>query len=161
MENLKRDIESQLRKAYFDLIEERVNSTPPDYDWLVKLYSEIVKKITVFLKINSPIRVKIEDNMDVELFSQMIKNNAFNSTDMIQLVKYTFDTLMLLGSPGRDNDIIEMKTNILDLIKKPDSTFGEVVSLYLKNAHIGIDNYHRDFENSIKNYDIIKDLKDL
>ena len=75
MENLKRDVELQIRKAYFDLIEEHVNSTPPDYDWLIKLYSEIVNKMTIFLKRDSPLRLKIINTMDIELFSQMIRNN--------------------------------------------------------------------------------------
>ena len=159
MENLKREVEAQLKKAFFDLLEERINSTPPDYDWLINLYSEIVKKMTVFLKQESQLCINIKENMDVELFAQMIRNNAFDSSDMVKLVTYTFDTIMVLGSPARDNETCNMKNEVINLMKEPNPTFGSVVSAYLKYTHICIDNYHTDFENSIKKYDIIKDLK--
>ena len=103
----------------------------------------------------------IKENMDIQLFSQMIRNNAFDSIDMFTLVNYTFDTIIMLGSPGRDTETNNMRNDVINLMQQPNPTFGSVVSCYLKNAHISIDNYHTDFENSIKNYDKILDLKNL
>jgi len=161
MENLKKDIEIQIKRAYFDLIEEHVNSNPPDFDWIIKLYSEIVGRMTVFLKRDSTLRQKIISDMDIELFSQIVKNDAFNSKDMKGLVEYTFSTMVMLGSPARDKETNDMKNQVLELANNSKTTFGEIVSLYLKNTHICLDNYHIDFENAIKNDIKLEYLKNL
>ena len=117
--------------------------------------------MTVFLKRDSTLRQKIISDMDIELFSQIVKNDAFNSKDMKGLVEYTFSTMVMLGSPARDKETNDMKNQVLELANNSKTTFGEIVSLYLKNTHICLDNYHVDFENAIKNDIKLEYLKNL
>ena len=41
LEKMKEQWKVMARKAFFDLLKERVESNPPDYDWITKLYTEI------------------------------------------------------------------------------------------------------------------------
>ena len=42
--------------------------------------------------------------MDTDLFSQMIRNDAFKTNDLHKLMSYTFTKCKELGSPARDNE---------------------------------------------------------
>ena len=70
-EQLHKQIEDTYRQVWCDLLHDRVKQTPPDFEWIVRLYKEIRYKLTYFLKQGSSVRVEIEEGMDVELFDQM------------------------------------------------------------------------------------------
>jgi len=48
MKNIENQIKSTYHKAFFDLLEERVRSEPPDYEWIVRLYKEVRDKLMLF-----------------------------------------------------------------------------------------------------------------
>jgi hypothetical protein len=91
-----------IKKAYFDLVEEKLSTEPLDYAWVVQLYDEIKFKLIGILKPDSELRNDIEDRMDTELFEQMIRHRAFDYRDLRQLVNYTFDKILSLCAPVRD-----------------------------------------------------------
>ena len=66
-----------MKRAFFDLLEQKVASDPPDYEWLTRLYTEIRDKLTRLLKPTSKTRKHIEENMDPDFFHQLISNNVF------------------------------------------------------------------------------------
>ena len=47
---MEQQIENAMKKAFYDLIEEKTNQNPPDYDWLVRLYAEIKERLLYYLK---------------------------------------------------------------------------------------------------------------
>ena len=143
LDGLKNKIITQYKKSFYDLIEEKTCSDTPDYDWLVELYSEIREKLIYFLKKDSPLRKEIEESFDVELFSQMIKNNAFKANDLYNLINYTFEKFLQLGSPARDKDVKKMRDDLF-LLMKNNATFGKIVSNYLKYTHICLENFYED-----------------
>ena len=147
IKKLNNKIEIQMKKAFYNLLIEKTSSENPDFDWLVKLYSEIRDGLTKILKQGSYLRNEIEESLDVELFNQMIRNNAFKGEDMIKLINYTFEKLLQLGSAARDNKIKERRDEILDVIYKDRGTFGEIVGIYLKNAHLSLEELHFDLAN--------------
>ena len=68
--------------------------------------------------------------MDVELFDQMIRNNAFSGVDFYNLIEYVSgDLIKKLGSPARDNLADLKKQEILDIMKN-GGAFSDIV-LYL------------------------------
>ena len=75
---LTEQVKETYKRAFFDLLEQKVAADPPDYEWLVRLYTEVRDKLTKILKTGSALRVEIEEAMDIELFDQMIRNKAFN-----------------------------------------------------------------------------------
>jgi len=143
LDGLKNKIITQYKKSFYDLIEEKTCSNTPDYDWLVELYSEIREKLIYFLKKDSPLRKEIEESFDVELFSQMIKNNAFKANDLYNLINYTFEKFLQLGSPARDKNVKKMRDDLFSLMKD-NATFGKIVSNYLKYTHMCLENFYED-----------------
>ena len=137
-QQLRKQIEDTYKQVWCDLLHDKVKQTPPDYDWIVKLYKEIRWKLIFFLKQGSPFRVEIEEGMDVELFDQMIRHGAFQGPEFVALVEFVFDKCLKLGSPARDNDVKEFKQEVMTALQNK-ATFAELVPLFFKNANTAAD----------------------
>ena len=101
------------------------------------------------LKTTSPLRKEIEECMDVELFDQMIRNNAFSGEDFYKLINYVFGLIKKLGSPARDKNVDKKKQEILDVMMN-GGTFADIVPIFIKNANDTIDLIYIDIKNLIK-----------
>ena len=148
--NLKKQLKESYQKAFLDLLQQKVGENPPDYDWIVKLYKEIRKKLIFFLKKGSAYRISIEEGLDVTIFEQMLRNNAFKGIEFYNLVDFIFEKCLEMGSPARDNEVKKLKKEIIDLMKN-NGTFAELVPLFIKNANISIDWIHDDMRDLKKN----------
>ena len=84
--------------------------------------------------------------MDLELFEQMIKNNAFSMDDFHKVIKYVFSKYKQLQSPGRDEETDQRLDDISKLINS-GATFGSVVPLFIRNANYCLDLIYKDIEN--------------
>lgn len=151
MERIQKQIKDTYHKAFFDLLEQKVNENPPDYDWISKLYLEIRNKLTKLLKSSSPLRKEIEDSMDPIIFNQMMRNNAFNGIDLFNLISFVFDKIKQLGSPARDQNTDDKKNEIFHLMKN-NGTFAQIVPLFIKNSNICIDLIYEDMQNLSKKF---------
>ena len=143
---LREQIQNTYKEVWVALLNDKVKQNPPDYEWIVRLYNEIRYKLTYFLKLNSAMRNSIEEALDVELFDQMIRNGAFQGPEFYNLVNYIFDTTLKLGSPGRDNDVKNLRNEVLTALSNK-ATFAELVPLFFKNANIAVDWVHEDLFN--------------
>ncbi len=149
-EKLNNQIKENFQKAFYNLLEIKVNESPPDYEWITRLFEEIKDRLVFFIKKDSSIRKDIEDRLDTELFDQMIRNNAFSGEDFYRLINYVFDLCLQLGSPARDKETNEKKNEVLTLMTN-GGTFAQIVPLFIKNYNQCIDKIYEDFENLIKN----------
>ena len=145
-DKINNQIKDNFNKAFYDLLEIKVRAEPPDYDWIVRLFQEIKDRLIFFLKKGSPFRNDIEEKLDVELFDQMIRNNAFNGTDFYNLINYVFDLCLKLGSPARDQETENKQNEVLQLMQN-NGTFAQIVPLFIKNVNYCIDNIFKDFRN--------------
>jgi len=136
--SLREQIENAYKETWSSLLHDKVKENPPDFDWIVRLYNEIKYKLTYFLKKNSPMRKSIEEALDSELFEQMIRHGAFKGPEFYNLVNYIFDISLKLGSPARDNDVKNLRNEILTALSN-NATFAELVPLFFTNANIVID----------------------
>ena len=141
--SLREQIENAYKETWSALLHDKVKENLPDFDWIVRLYNEIKYKLTYFLKKNSPMRNSIEESLDSELFEQMIRNGAFQGPEFYNLVNYIFDTTLKLGSPARDNDVKNLRNEILTALSNK-ATFAELVPLFFKNTNTVIDWVHKD-----------------
>jgi len=141
--SIRNQIEETYKEVWCTLLHDKVKQNPPDFEWIVKLYKEIKHKLTYFLKQNSSMRKSIEESLDTELFEQMIRNGAFQGPEFYNLVNYIFDTTLKLGSPARDNDVKNLRNEILTALSNK-ATFAELVPLFFKNANTVIDWVHKD-----------------
>ncbi len=143
--NLNEQMNTQFKKAFFDLLEQKVRQEPPDYDWITRLYEEIKTRLASILKPGSAVRNEIENSMDVELFRQMIENKAFGGTELYNLINLVFEWCKKLGSPARDNEVDKKKFQILGLMRN-NGTFAQIVPMFIKNANDCIDDIYKDLQ---------------
>jgi len=149
IDKLNKQIEDNFKKAFFDLLKQKVAENPPDYDWITKLYTEIQVKLKKLLKPTNPLYKEIEEHMDIQLFDQMIRNNAFNGVDFYNLINYVFELIKKLGSPARDNLANSKKEEILNIMKN-GGKFSDIVPIFIKNANECIDFIYTDIQKLLK-----------
>jgi len=133
-------IEKNMKQAFYDLIDQNTNSENPDFDWIVNLYVEIKEKLMHYLKKDSDTYKSVDESFDVEIFSQMIRNDVFSQESMIKLVDNTFYWIKYLGAPYRDNDIDSSKKKVLE------SPLNKIISVFLKEVHQCLTFYDEDME---------------
>ena len=141
IEKISLQIKEQMQKSFFDLIDQIVNSNTPDYDWIKKLYIEIRYRLSKYLKKDSKKLKKLEEDFDIDFFYQLIINDVFDFNSMIKLIENTFFWIKNLQAPIRDKSTEESKIKILN--SEPQ----KMISTFLKEVHICIDNIDKDIEN--------------
>ena len=159
MEKIEEQIKNTYEKAFLDLLEEKVKQEPPDYDWITKLYAEIKDKLTKLLKKTSSLYKEMDESLDVKLFDQMIRNNAFNGVDFYNLILYVFEKIKQLGSPQRDIVCDEKRDEIFELMKN-NATFSQIVPIFIKNSNFCIDKIYEDMHHFL-NHPISKNMPTL
>ena len=88
---LTKQVKETYKRAFFDLLEEKVGASPPDYEWLTRLYGEIRSKLIALLREGSQLRVEIEESMDCDFFKQLISHNVFSPENFYALIRYVFE----------------------------------------------------------------------
>lgn len=147
MSIIQEQIKNNMRKAFFDIIDETVNSDKPDYDWIVKLYTELRDRLLAFLRKDGKIYKQLEESFDIPLFKQMIENDVFEMESMVKLVNNMFYWIVKLQAPVRDTETSEAKSRIFK------SEPSKMISTFLKEVHICIDKMEDDmleYQKSIK-----------
>lgn len=147
VERLNKQVEDTMKKALFDLLEQKVASNPPDYEWLTRLYTEIRDKLTRLLKPTSKTRKHIEEQMDPNFFHQLISNNVFEPKSFYALICFVFEQIRLMCSPGRDKETDEKLQELLDHFNSGNAIFATMVPMFIKNANYCIDNIYLDIQN--------------
>ena len=61
MNVLENQIKEMYEKAFYDIIDETVNSDSPDYKWIITLYGEIKERLIKFIKKDSKVYKRIDD----------------------------------------------------------------------------------------------------
>lgn len=140
---MEKQIETTMKQAFYDLIEQNTNSENPDYDWMVRLYSEIKSTLLYYLKKDSKTYQEIDASFDVELFDQMIRADVFSSESMIKLVENTFYWIKTLGAPVRDKDVDKAKERVLQ------SPLNKIISVFLRETHDCLSFYDQDMKSFI------------
>lgn len=139
MQPIEDQIKNNMKQAFFDLIDENINSKTPDYEWVIKLYQEIKFRLLSFLhNKKGNIYKQLDTEFDVDLFRQMIENDVFNQESMIKLINNTFEWILKLEAPIRDSDTIKAKDRVLNSAPK------KIISTYLKEVHYCIQQIEED-----------------
>ena len=144
LKQIEQQIHDNYHKAFFDLIDETINSSKPDYDWIVKLYEEIKTRLLIYIKKDSKTYKSIQESFDSKLFEQMITNDVFDALSMIKLVDNTFHWIKSLQAPFRDELSDIAKKNVLSA--EPT----KIVSTFLKEVYKLLDYLDEDMEKLFK-----------
>jgi hypothetical protein len=140
---MEKQIKETYYKAFLNLLEEKTAASPPDYEWITRLYIEIKQRLKNLLKSNHPLALEMDEKLDSQLFKQMIENNAFSGTDFYNLICYVFELCLKLGSPARDEEVQRKKEIILKQMQA-GGTFAKIVPLFILYANESIDLIYED-----------------
>ena len=143
---LTKQVKETYKRAFFDLLEEKVGASPPDYEWLTRLYGEIRSKLIALLREGSQLRNEIEETMDCDFFNQLISNNVFSPENFYATIRYVFAKCKQLGSPGRDAETDAKLQEIVDFVDSGEATFATLVPLFIKNANECLDTIYEDVQ---------------
>lgn len=128
-EKIQEQIKNSFRKAFFDLIDQNINSNNPDYEWICKLYLEIKQKLLSFTRKDSKTYKLIDEQFDTVIFEQMIKNDVFDFVSLTNLINNTFDWIKKLQAPIRDEFLEQSRKKVL--LSDPK----HIVSNYICETH--------------------------
>lgn len=143
MEQIEKQIRENYHKAFYDLIEENINSEKPDLDWIIRLYEEIKDRLLSFIKKNQKVRQQIIDDFDIDFFKHLITNDVFDFQSMTKLINSTFDWILKLEAPSRDESTNEKRKLVLN------SDPRKIVPIFIKEVHICLDQIDEDLQKLI------------
>lgn len=138
MSALEKQISDMYNKAFYDIIDETINSEKPDYNWIVNLYSEIKSRLLKYIKKDSKTYKQIDEQFDIILFRQTIENNVFDMDSLLRLVNTTYYWIKMLQAPIRDESTEQSKNSILTA--KPE----KMVSTYIREVNKCLDYLDED-----------------
>lgn len=147
MENLEKQIKEQYHKAFYDLIEERSKDikNPENREWIVRLYAELRKRLGQLVPNRADIHKELVENLDIELFNQMLEYEIFNSQDMRNLINYTFSFIKKFEAPYMDEDTNKDLASLYELMKTENLSV--VIAQFLKIIHTKLDMIEKDINN--------------
>ena len=121
------------KKAFWDIFTEEIEQN--DYSRLFIILDEIKNRLKSFIPNRHDIHIELDKNIDISLYKQMIENNAFESSDFINLLEFLISQLKQYIAPIHDNDINEwvhkLYENIEDNYSKTLPSFFEKYYTYL------------------------------
>ena len=144
-ERIEQQIKEQFQKAFYDTIKESVLSGKHEH--IVRLYAEIRDRIAEKVKPTGRAHARILEDFDVELFQQMVTNNAFDGDSLLRLVNTTFKWIHDLQMPARDSATESAKQRVL----QAGTTMAEIVPVYVKEVHGCLDTMEQDFKEFYEN----------
>lgn len=148
-DSIQTQIENVAKTAFRDVIRERMERVPPDYEMLSRLYREIRDRLMHITPNRPDIQKRIYESMDDEIFIRSIQNDAFSPSDMNRLVSYCFERILEYEAPSRNQSTIETKNHIINQINKPVFKFSEIVPEFVLEFHTKMDELEDDIK-SIK-----------
>ena len=125
---------SNLKRAFWDKFDKYLRKFPPNYSMIPDLLNDIRDMLKDLVKNNLTFKKELNNNLDVRLYAQMIKNNAFDVQHINKLSDYIISKIQQLCRPCDDEDIklwkkkiktdlknyhkIDLPTFLVDLFKK-------------------------------------------
>lgn len=144
MQALEEQIRQQMRQAFFDVLEQKLAHEPPDYEWVIKLYEEIRERIASLTPNRQDFQAELREQMDHELFAQMLRNNAYEPTQLHNLVHFVFGRIEFLEAPARNQSTRAILASLDQELQKPGCKFSTFVPLFLRHAHTKLDEIEQD-----------------
>ncbi len=149
MERIQKQIKEQFHKAFYDSIAEAVSTIPPNIEYIVRLYTEIIDRLTSMVKKDGPTFQQIHNEFDVDFFEQLLSHNVFDRNSLLGLVNTTYKWIKDLQTPARDSQTAESKQRVLNA----GTTMAEVVPIYIKEVNQCLDVLEKDFKEFFENLD--------
>lgn len=144
---MEQQIKEQFHKAFYDVVKDSVRNG--NHEHIVQLYAEIADRIAAKVKPTGRTHQRIREDFDVDLFRQMLVNNAFDGQSLLRLVNTTFKWIRDLQMPIRDSATAEAKQRVM----QSGTTMEDVVPVYIKEVHGCLNTLDQDLKEFYENRD--------
>jgi hypothetical protein len=135
-EDIQARLKVQMRRAFFDSIEHRMEKQPVQaIEWLVSLHGEVRD---IFCAIIPSKAAEVKERLDTELFAQQMRAGTYGSEQMGPLIEYTWTLLRTACAPDMDEAVQKAYTEVAGALV-PGAQFSQVVPLYLRLVHTQLD----------------------
>jgi hypothetical protein len=145
-DKLKKQVELNMKRAFFDSIEQALSTSPPDHEWITRLYAEMRDKLCALTPRRTDLHKRIHEALDVEHFEHMVRHQAFDPPDLCKLVSFVFGHVAALCAPFRDSEVKQRRMELEDMLVKENVTFANFAVVFLKHFHSTIDDLEKDLE---------------
>ena len=106
-----------MKKAFFDILRERLYEDPPNYEHALSVLDEIKEGlVSCLMPHNTRTLQEIEAKLDPELLKQQAEAGTI---ELLPYLQYCVSTMAKLCSPARDEKIKEMTgmKDVVELVK--------------------------------------------
>ncbi|CAG5117422.1 unnamed protein product [Candidula unifasciata] len=111
----KHKVAETVKRAFWDVFEEKINEDPPDLSFAYTMLEELRETLLdILLPQHQRLREQIEEVLDMALIKQQMENEVF---DFGYYAKYVTDIMSRLCAPARDENITEIRA-IKDVVPK-------------------------------------------
>jgi hypothetical protein len=105
-------IQDTFKKAFWDQLREQLKETPPNYTGTLDLLKEIRDLLIGLTPNRLDIQEKVRNELDIDLYSQMVNNNAFELNDLENVVMYLVEKINNYQSHDMDRDWLKWKLEV-------------------------------------------------
>jgi hypothetical protein len=149
-------ISETMHKAYWNVLLEELESTPPKYNQLIKIVDEVKLELIDIVVIddnldNTEIKLakqniitEINENIDTELMRQMLDNNAMSDEEIYKMLLYIVGLVKRLEAPFMDQDTVEWMNQL--------NLQNEELKFALINYFIKLFNKIKTIKNQLSNF---------
>lgn len=100
-------VKSMMHKAFWDLMKERLNEDPPDYESAVSVFEDIKNLLdNILLPQHQRLKQQIEEVLDMQLIRQQVDNGTI---DVYSYTDFVLTIMSKLCAPVRDDNIAELR----------------------------------------------------
>lgn len=115
-------IEEQIRRNFKNAMRDKLNEickkeelNSEDVEWIGVLCEELVFRINQLTPNRKDLCDELQKSIDVGLLKQMLKHNAFESSDIQNMIGIILSRLKMLCAPSQDNEICKLENKLRSL----------------------------------------------
>lgn len=141
IESMHLDMEDNMKKAFWDLFEEDVNKNnlEPICTNLDEFKKYLFELLGTTVRANT-IREEFNQNVDIELIKQMVKNNSLNGAEIYNIMKLlTGYVQKYIQSASEDKDTELILENVYKMMYEQKESLGTVLRYYFQNMFQKLD----------------------
>lgn len=124
-----------MKKAYWNLIKEDLESTEQRFEHVIKLLIEIRERLKTLTPNNQKLINELDENIDDEFLKQLFSK----SYDISNLVLYILSKLETSCAPCDDDELKQFKCEVIDFMKKDNIIYHEFLEYFIPKVHQKID----------------------
>ncbi|CAG7717199.1 unnamed protein product [Allacma fusca] len=100
-------IQQQMKRAFWDLLEEQLNADSPNYSQALSIFEEMkTMLLSLLMPHNHSMRKRINEVLDVDLIRQQVQNDAL---EFPKYAEFIVSILSQLCAPSRDEEILALQ----------------------------------------------------